>query len=152
MDAYSQRLVDALTKVVEPWLRRSFDEIASTQGLQGAVDPIRRDEIVSESARATLIRLRELFETDVLSQRSNPLQILRGAVGPLTTELVRMGARPVDRDEFQRRSFPDDVFGLCPAAWVDIEPTLNEVGLEWGAWKAAAVMHRRRDVLGDRDG
>jgi hypothetical protein len=51
----------------------------------------------------------------------------------------------VERDEFSRRSFPDDMFGLAPATWADVDPSLVEPGLEWGAWKAATIIGRRRE-------
>lgn len=145
VDEYSQRLFDALSDSLEPWLRRSFDRVVDTSNVRSRVDVGRRDEVVSEAARATLERLRQLFETDVLKQRHNPLQIIRSATDPVSAELRGLGAQPVERDEFQQRSFPDDDFGLCPATWVEIDESLAEVGLEWGAWKAAAVISRRRE-------
>lgn len=147
VDEYSQRLYDALGGVLALWLRRSFDRIVRDQGLESRVDEERRDAVIDGAARDALDRLHRLFDTDVLEQRHNPLQILRSSTEPVTVELRSLGARPVERDEFQQRSFPDDDFGLCPAAWVDIDESLADVGLEWGAWKAAAVITRRRERM-----
>lgn len=146
VDEYSQRLFDALSASLEPWLRRSFDRVVDEQGLSAGVDAGRRDAVVADAARTAIDRLHQLFDTDVLEQRHNPLQILRSATDPVTVALRDLGAQPIERDEFQQRSFPDDDFGLCPAAWVDIDESLAEVGLEWGAWKAAAVITRRREA------
>ena len=147
VDEYSQRLFDALSGSLEPWLRRSFDRVVSDQEMVPRVDLGRRDEVIGDATRVTLDRLRQLLETDVLEQRHNPLQIIRSATESVTAELRDLGARPVERDEFQQRSFPGDAFGLCPATWVDIDESLAEVGLEWGAWKAATVITRRRDRM-----
>ena len=65
-------------------------------------------------------------------------------IGTGSDELAAFGARPVPRDEFKERSFPDDVFDLAPATWTDVHPDLHEVGLEWGAWKAAAIISHRK--------
>jgi len=146
VDEYSQRLFDALSGAVDSWLRRSFDRVVHDQEFASRVDEVRRDSMIGDAAGDALDRLRRLFDTDVLEQRHNPLQILRSATEPVTAELRSLGARPIERDEFQQRSFPDDDFGLCPAAWIDIDESLAEVGLEWGAWKAAAVISRRRDL------
>jgi hypothetical protein len=59
--------------------------------------------------------------------------------------LTNLGCAPVVRDEFDERSFPDDVYGLSPATWVDIDEALVEPGIEWGAWKAATVMMRKKN-------
>jgi hypothetical protein len=37
------------------------------------------------------------------------------------------------------------VYGLSPATWVDIDEALVEPGIEWGAWKAATVMMRKKN-------
>jgi hypothetical protein len=54
------------------------------------------------------------------------------------------GVPPIVRDEFDERAFPDDVYGLIPAAFADIDASLYEPGLVWGAAKAHAHLVRRR--------
>jgi hypothetical protein len=64
---------------------------------------------------------------------------------PIATAVLReAGARPVARDEFGERSFPDDVYDLSPATWTDVDPALHEPGLVWGAAKAHVHLARRR--------
>ena len=48
------------------------------------------------------------------------------------------------RDEFEERAFPDDVYRLSPATWSDVDPSLHEPGIIWGAYKAKTVLDRRR--------
>ena len=142
MDAYSSKLLVAVRAVAETWLSRAFDKVVSEQGL--VVDPHGRLAAVIRARDEATDRLEELLRTDVIEQRTNPLSILRSVTRHLTVELLARGARPIEQDEFHRRTFPDDVFGLCPATWADIDPSLADCGIEWGAWKAAEVLRRRR--------
>lgn len=145
MDPYSSRLLETCRRTVEPWLGEVFDRVVATQVLTDRVDPIRRRAAVESAASRALEDLASLFALDVVAQRTNPLDILRRSTAPITEELRRLGGSPIERDEFHVRSFPADVFGLCPATWADIDETLVEPGLEWGAFKAASVIQRRRE-------
>src|SRR5918998_1467217 len=66
------------------------------------------------------------------------------AVDDATAVLRAAGARPVPRDEFSERSFPDYVYDLSPATFADVDPSLHEPGLLWGAAKAHVHLARRR--------
>jgi hypothetical protein len=48
----------------------------------------------------------------------------------------------VERDEFRVRAFPEDVYDLTPASFADVDLSLHEVAMAWGAAKAMA--HRER--------
>ena len=89
-------------------------------------------------------QLREVLGTDVDSQAGNPLQILRRAVGFPAAVLKSAGIPPVVRDEYEMSINPDDVYGLYPAHWSDVDESLTEPGIVWGAAKAATVLQRRR--------
>jgi hypothetical protein len=96
-------------------------------------------------ARACLevgAQVRELLECDVDEQRATPLALLRRAVRYPTEVLHAAGVPPVERDAFALQSFPQDLYGLTPATWSDIDPSLHEPGLVWGA--AKAFVHRQR--------
>jgi hypothetical protein len=88
--------------------------------------------------------LRELLAMDVDAQPLNPLALLRMAVRYPGGVLAAAGVPPVRRDEFAERSFPEDAYGLVPATWADVDESLREPGLVWSAWKAKAVLDRRR--------
>ncbi len=88
--------------------------------------------------------LRELLERDIDDQRTNPLSVLRGAVRFPTAVLRAAGVPPVVRDDFAERAFPDDIYDLSPATWRDVDESLHEPGLVWGAWKAGEHLRRRR--------
>jgi hypothetical protein len=89
-------------------------------------------------------RLRDALEADVDAQRANPLQILREAVRFPTEVLSRAGVPPAKRDEMDERINPDDVYALAPAHWNDVDESLLEPGIVWGAAKAQTILQRRR--------
>jgi hypothetical protein len=86
--------------------------------------------------------IRRLLALDAERQPTNPLSILRAAVRYPTAVLQRAGVPPVVRDAFRERAFPDDSYDLAPASWRDIDESLHEPGIIWGAWKAKTVMDR----------
>lgn len=88
--------------------------------------------------------VRVLLETDVDQQRGNPLALLRRAVRYPTEVLHEAGAPIVERDKFSRERFPDDDYDLTPANWSDLHPSLQELGLTWGAVKAFVHKQRHR--------
>ena len=51
----------------------------------------------------------------------------------------------MERDEFQVRAFPDDVYDLTPATFADVDPALGDPGLEWGAQAHVHLARRRRE-------
>jgi hypothetical protein len=144
MDQYSLRLLQVCESVVGTWLERCFDGVVARQNRAAAVDFDRRAAAIEGATTRSLADLQSLLEVDPTEQKTNPLALLREATMPVTDELRRIGATPIERDEFHQRSFPSDVFGLCPATWADIHESLVEPGLEWGAFKAASVISRRR--------
>ena len=144
-DGPPAELYGALADVVEVWLVRVVEDAARRRA--GAVTPE-----LAAAARTTaaaiapgvLDRVAALLAADVDDQRGNPLAARRAAVGPANALLDAHGVPPARRDEFDERHFPDDVHALGPAAWRDVDESLHEPGLVWGAWKAATVLARRR--------
>lgn len=108
-------------------------------------DSLRATEEAGELARVEVCgRLRDLLETDIEDQTASPLQILRTAVTYPTAVLRHAGVPPVERDEFARRGFPGDDYDLTPSSFADIDPSLREPGIRWGAAKAHVHLARRR--------
>ncbi len=97
-----------------------------------------------KAAPVVMAELIALLDTDVDTQRTNPLSVLRSAVRHPTALLRQAGIPEVRRDDFAVRSFPADVYNLNPATWADIDESLVEPGVIWGAWKAKTVLDRRR--------
>ena len=86
--------------------------------------------------------VRELLGRDIDDQRTTPLSLVRRAVSYPAEVLAAAGVPAVKRDAFAERSFPDDVYGLSPASFADVDPSLGEIALAWGA--AKAFEHKRR--------
>lgn len=145
MDEYSAALLAAVDVAVAPWIERSVCGLVSAY--RGSCGDATKDAArqAGERARADVHRqLNELLATDVDAQRANPLDILRRSVRHATDVLRQEEVPEVVRDEFAERTFPDDVYGLVPAKWSDIDPALHEPGMAWGAWKAHQHLSRRR--------
>lgn len=145
-----EHLAAVLEAVVEPWLHRSLLRAAARHH---RCDPDRlapdlREAITAHARRQAaevLPQITGLLATDVDAQRHNPLALLRSAAIAAGEVLERYGIAPVVRDDFEVRAFPTDHYRLVPASWVDVDPSLQDPGITWGAWKAAQVLHRRRE-------
>lgn len=131
-------LLDVARRVAGPWLHGLA--VRATAPVPAAVSPDRIDAVADD----LIDRLERLLTEDVEAQRTNPLSLFRDATSQLTTEIAATGAPSVHRDRFAEERFPDDVYGLAPAGWDDIDPDLQPVGIAWGAWKAMMVLRRRR--------
>ncbi|HEX4979611.1 MAG TPA: hypothetical protein VFV35_06065 [Acidimicrobiales bacterium] len=93
---------------------------------------------------AVTVAVRDLLALDVDAQRTTPLAVVRDVAVPLlTAELRARGAAPAARDDFAAERFPDDVYGLTPASWADVDDSLVEAGIAWGAAKAFVHLQRR---------
>lgn len=141
----AESLADAVDAAIGPWVVRVVAAVADawTPGLASRLAPA-ATEAGEQAARDVGARVRALLMADVDEQATGPLALLRGAVRHPTAVLADAGVPPVARDEFAVRAFPEDVYGLAPAAFADVDPALHEPGLVWGAAKAHVVLARRR--------
>ena len=146
MDDYSARLLQVTKEVVDAWSLRLLQGTVIARGSALPLTSEMCDEVTTSVRQDVTVSLSELLTTDVLAQRVNPLTIFRSATQPITDALLAIGVPSVQRDEFNVRSFPLDVFALCPATWGDIDERLIEPGLEWGAFKAASVIMHHKTV------
>lgn len=145
MDAYAKDLLDAVEAAVPAWVERCVTRVLDAQRLPVSDDVRAAARRAGQAARASVVAdLEALLSTDVDVQRTNPLSVLRGAVRFPTAVLEEAGARPVPRGQFEAGAFPEDVYDLSPASWRDVDDSLHEPGIVWGAWKAKTVLDRRR--------
>jgi hypothetical protein len=134
---YGADLAAAVDRVLPGWVVRCVQRFRSDLDSDAAA--------AGEVARREIgVGLRDLLETDLDRQRSNPLAILRSAVRYPTEVLAAAGVRAVSRESFAVAAFPDDLYNLAPATWSDIDPTLQDAGISWSAWKAHEFLRRRR--------
>jgi len=130
-------LVDGIAVVLEAWL---IDSVVRFR-------PELRDEAATAArsgSPAVIEELRELVGRDLDDQSTTPLTVLRRAVRIPTAVLAGAGVEPLRRDPFDVSSFPDDLYGLTPAAFTDVDPSLGGLGIRWGAAKAHVHLSRRR--------
>jgi hypothetical protein len=140
-------LADAIVTALPGWSTRVVEHLLVAH--RGAADPDlleRATRAGREAAETVGPPLRTLLAADVDQQHTNPLSVVRDAVRWPAEVLRDAGVPPVVRDEHDERHFPDDVYGLTPMTFADIDPALHDLGIVWGAWKARAhlVRHRRR--------
>ena len=141
----SDDLVAAVDRVVENWLVRIAQE-RLTQHFGDVPTDLREavKQAAHEGRMRTVERLAQVLRADVDAQQANPLQILRQSVVHVATVLRKAGVPEVLRDEFDASINPGDVYSLYPAHWSDVDESLTEPGIVWGAAKAATVLQRRR--------
>jgi hypothetical protein len=143
--AYATALADGVERAIPGWVDRAVRSVLAAQGIPVTGDVEAGIDDAGARARADgAPRVRVLLETDVDAQRGNPLGVLRSLIPYPTAVLRAAGARPVARDEFAVRNFPDDAYDLSPATFADVDPDLHEPGLVWGAAKAHVHLARRR--------
>jgi hypothetical protein len=146
MREHAMALADAIDVALPGWVqgcvaRRLHDRPGAAASAPDRISAASR--VAGEQARRDIgPRVRALLEADIDEQRTTPLALLREAVRYPTSVLRSAGVPPVERDDAQVRLFPDDVYDLNPATFADVDPSLADLGLAWGAAKAWA--HRRR--------
>jgi len=139
-------LVAAIDAAVAAWATRCvIDRWAQWTGLRPTDAVEHAANEAGARARAEVVpALDALLATDVDDQRTNPLSIIRASVRHPTEALRHLGVPGVVRDEHAERMFPDDDYDLAPASFADLDPSVHEPGLVWGAAKAHVVLARRR--------
>jgi hypothetical protein len=144
---YGRALADAIGAVLPGWVVRCVDgRVRDYTGAAPAADIVRAASEAGNRARDEVgAAVRALLLQDVDDQRTNPLALVRRAVSYPTEVLRAAGVPPVVRDEFDERAFPDDTYALSPASFADVDPSLHEPGLLWGAAKAHAHLSRHRN-------
>lgn len=138
-------LADGIDRALGPWVVRSVVTVADAW--QPGLGRTLEAEAAAAAARARAEvgpQVRALLAADVDDQTTGPLALLRGAVVYPTAVLLGAGVPAVVRDEFAERTFPEDRYGLAVAAFADLDPSLHDAGLVWGAAKAHVILARRR--------
>ncbi|CAM8658982.1 hypothetical protein MCETE7_02101 [Acidimicrobiia bacterium] len=143
---FAAALAEGIDEAIGPWVIGSVRTVYAAQlGVAPPADVLADADRAATAATAEISpKIRELLAKDIDEQRTGPLAILRSAVRFPTEVLVAAGVPSKQRDEFARNQFPDDVYDLNLAAFVDLAPDLHETGLIWGAAKAHVHLSRRR--------
>ena len=153
MNEEAEELVAAVGAALPGWVRRSVEGLLVAWTGRADPDVLARADEAGEAAVAEVVpRLRRLLTTDIDQQWTNPLSIVRAAVRHPAAVLREAGVPEVARDPFDEASFPDDVYGLTPFSFAEVDPALQEVGIRWGAAKAQEHLarHGARRTPGER--
>lgn len=142
---YADTFTEAVARHIGPWVERSLQ----TRLASANIDV---DSAVTEQVRTTrdhvagrvIDAFRLLMNTDIDQQRTTPLEIIRGAVPLMTAMLEQHHVAPVERDPFDQQQFPHDLYGLSPHHVSDIDESLHEAALVWGAAKAHVHLQRHQ--------
>lgn len=146
---YAAELAVGIDEHLADWVVRCVAERLAQWA--GEVPVAVRDAAIAagdEARRTVAPRVREALTADVDAGAASPLSVLRGAVRYPTRVLADAGVPHVVRDEVDERLFPDDVYGLAPASFADVHPSLHEPGIAWGAARAFVHLARRRGAAG----
>ncbi len=143
MEEQATALADAIEAALPSWVERSV-----ARRLADARHPADPDVLAVAAAAGRQAAdevgtdVRRLLEADIDEQATTPLSLLRQAVRYPTAVLRQAGVPEVVRDEYQAALLPDDVYDLAPATFADVDPSLAEPGLAWGAAKAFTHIQR----------
>ena len=143
--AYGAALADAVDEVIADWVVRCVVGRCTDAGVP-VTDAVRTQAAAAgEACRDPVVpELRNLLALDLDVQQGTPLGVLRDATRFPTRVLAELGVPHVQRDAFDERADPDDVYALAPAAFADVDESLTGPGIAWGAAKAHVHMARHR--------
>lgn len=145
LEPYPKALFEAVVAAFPTWLTTRMREILSDAHVEvDASISTEIDSVVLAASHVLTDALFALLVTDVDAQASNPLHVIRSATAEATDYLRACRVPPVARDEWDERALPNDVYAIGPIAWRDLGEAVHDAGIEWGAWKAATVLTRRR--------
>ena len=140
---YADALAAAIEQAVPGWVVRSVERLVGAWSGTVPQEAKAAARDAAEQAQAQVgPAVRQLLQSDVDEQRTTPLTLLREAVSYPTAVIREAGVPAVERDEFAQKAFPADMYDLSPATLADVDQSLAEPGLAWGA--AKAFVHKRR--------
>lgn len=143
VDEHAKALADAVDAALPAWVERSVRRRLADAGRPDDPHVLHAAEAAGRQAAEHVgAAVRALLELDIDQQATTPLSLLRGATRYPTAVLAQAGVPHVPRDRIQEQLLPDDVYDLAPATFADVDPSLAEPGMVWGAAKAFAHLQR----------
>ncbi|GAC1531068.1 MAG: hypothetical protein NVS3B12_06500 [Acidimicrobiales bacterium] len=140
---YADALADGIEECLPRWVIRCVDRVhRAWAGPPPAEVMVRAAEAGWQAAADIGPRVRDLLAADIDEQWTTPLALVRDGVTYAGTVLAGAGVPELERDPMDKAMFPADVYGLTPGSFADIDPSLGDAGMAWGA--AKAWTHRRR--------
>jgi hypothetical protein len=121
--------------------RAAGSEIALDEPQRGRIA-----QVASDLAAALSPQLERVLTADVDGGSGSPLAVVRSGTGTLNDLLDELGIPRPARDDFSVSRFPEDRHDVGPAAFVDIDESVHEPGIMWGAARAHVHLRRRREA------
>jgi hypothetical protein len=143
---YGIALADAVQAAMPAFVAHVVEERKAMFAVPSPVATLSADvaKLGQTVTAAVDVALREFLASDLDSQRTTPLTIIRSQMAPLNEFLRSIRCAHAVRDPFDESAFPNDVFAVGPHAWKDFGEAVHEAGLRWGAAKAMAHRQRHR--------
>jgi hypothetical protein len=143
----SAAIAEGVEGLAAGWVTRVVADLVDAWG---GLEPAAREATLEAARRAGAegaarvnADLRSLFATDPAEQRTTPLEIVRSLRFEATAVLEAAGVPEVERDPFDRRSFPDDLYGIVPRSLADLgDEDLAPMLMAWGLGKARVLRAR----------
>ncbi len=145
---HANLLAQGLSGSVERWALNAFVSRTPADAYESAQSGA--DQIKNEVRDTVLPAVEQLLSTDIDHQWTSPLEIVRSLVGPITEALRESGAPLAVRNQSSVELRPDDLYNIAPATFAEIDPSLRDLGLAWGAAKAHVHLKRHRPPSSDR--
>lgn len=155
MEEAAPAIREGVERLAVPWVVRETTRLLDAWG---RVDDATRARVLAQArdtgADATarvVAKLDDLFATDPAAMRGTPLEIVRTLRYEVTALLADAGVAPVERDIFEERAFPDDVYGVVPHSLAELgDAELGPMLMAWGLGKSM-VLRARVDRPGSSD-
>ena len=146
LEPYPEALYEAVVQAVPEWISKRLRAVSIAQcGLLRKELLTAEHDLVASVLTHVKQNLAALLATDVDTQKINPLQVLRDSTASVSVAMQECGIPVPHRDEFEVRAMPHDIYGIGPLTWRDMSDDVHDAGINWGAWKAATILSRRRD-------
>lgn len=140
---YADALAAGIEECLPRWVIRCVDRVHRAWAGPPPAEVMARAAEAGRQAAADIgPRVRDLLAADIDEQWTTPLALVRDGVTYAGTVLAGAGVPELERDPMDKAMFPADVYGLTPGSFADIDPSLADAGMAWGA--AKAWTHRRR--------
>jgi hypothetical protein len=149
-----EAIVAGVSRELSGWVERQVTRILDAWNRADDATRARAERDAVTAGRATSARvqheLQHLFALDPADQRATPLQVVRSAYREPTAVLVEAGIPPVERSDFDERTWPDDHYGLVIHDLGDLgDEDLAPLHFAWGMAKAGVLRARAdEDVSG----
>jgi hypothetical protein len=153
MEEAAARILDGVEQHAAAWVLRAVTNILDAWGRLDtsayvAAIAHARDEGNFAAERVTA-ELAVFFATDVDDQRTTPLAIVRSLRVEATNVLMAAGVPPVERDPYDERAFPDDIYGIVPKDLGELgDEDLGGALIAWGLGKSGVLRDRRNPDQG----